>query len=378
MLLDDFFQKSGRLVLNIPGWKTKRRIVVFESDDWGSIRMPSPEVYHRSLEAGYPVDKIAYERYDSLLSQDDLELLFDLLTTYKDSNGNHPIITANCVVANPDFEKIESSGFEKYHFEIITDTFKKYPKHRNNFILWMSGVDSGVFFPQFHGREHLNVRLFMDALSMGDKDAHWGFANRMPGSIPHGSKLKGNPFVESTRFSSEDDKKEKLSIILEGLDIFERLFGYRSKSIIPPNYIWSPDFDQPVFDAGVLFFQGIRKTREPVPGGNVIYHNHFLGQRNRFGQLYLVRNAVFEPSLFRLGIKDPVRRCLSEISSAFLLNRPVIISSHRINFAGFIDKENRDRNLRLFRILIKEILRRWPNTEFLTSVQLGELIQLKA
>ena len=32
-------------LLNIPGCRTNRHIVVIESDDWGSIRMPSKEVY---------------------------------------------------------------------------------------------------------------------------------------------------------------------------------------------------------------------------------------------------------------------------------------------------------------------------------------------
>ena len=32
-------------LLSIPGWRTNRHIVVIESDDWGSIRMPSKEVY---------------------------------------------------------------------------------------------------------------------------------------------------------------------------------------------------------------------------------------------------------------------------------------------------------------------------------------------
>ena len=31
-------------LLNIPGWRTKRKLVVIESDDWGAIRMPSKEI----------------------------------------------------------------------------------------------------------------------------------------------------------------------------------------------------------------------------------------------------------------------------------------------------------------------------------------------
>ena len=30
-----------RNLSNLPGWRTSRKIVVIESDDWGTIRMPS-------------------------------------------------------------------------------------------------------------------------------------------------------------------------------------------------------------------------------------------------------------------------------------------------------------------------------------------------
>ena len=36
-------------LLNIPGWRTKRKLVVIESDDWGAIRMPSKEIYNQFL-----------------------------------------------------------------------------------------------------------------------------------------------------------------------------------------------------------------------------------------------------------------------------------------------------------------------------------------
>lgn len=74
---------------NFWGWNTDRKIVVIESDDWGSIRMPSKNVYQQCLQSGYQVDQIAYERYDSLASEDDLELLFDLLSSFKDQGGIH-------------------------------------------------------------------------------------------------------------------------------------------------------------------------------------------------------------------------------------------------------------------------------------------------
>jgi len=364
----------GRIYTNLRGWRTKRKIVVIESDDWGSIRMPSAQVYNKCLGAGYPVDKVSYDRYDSLLSQDDLELLFEQLTKYKDKNGNHPVITANCVVANPDFERIRKDNFESYHYELIPETFKRYPAHANNFALWKEGIQKKIFFPQFHAREHLNVSLFMRYLQEGNREVHFGFDNGMPGMILKGPRGTGNYFVEASHYESESDKKDKLNIYLEGLDLFEGLFGYRSASIIPPNYTWSPDFDSAVLKKGVKIFQGLRKMKEPVPGAGNINHSKFIGKTNSLGQIYLVRNAIFEPSMFNMCVKDHVDRCLKEMSIAFRFNKPAIVTSHRINYSGFVDQNNRDRNLHMLDDLMNMALRRWPSIEFMTSDQLGLLI----
>ena len=47
-------------ILNIPGWRTNRHIVVIESDDWGSIRMPSKEVYDKLKTYGRKVENCCY------------------------------------------------------------------------------------------------------------------------------------------------------------------------------------------------------------------------------------------------------------------------------------------------------------------------------
>ena len=375
MLLSGIKHKAGRLLTNYKGWRTNRKIIVIESDDWGSIRMPSREVYEKCLKAGYPVDKNSYERYDSLLSHDDLELLFDLLASFKDRQGNHPLITANCVVANPDFKKIKQNNFQKYYLELITETFKRYPRHSNNFKLWQEGTERGVFFPQFHAREHLNVSLFMEALQKGDPDALWGFENGMPGSIAKGAEgLTGNHFVEATRYNSESDKEQKLEIYLDGLNLFKELFGYTSESIIPPNYTWSSTYNESVSKQGVRFFQGNRKMQEPVPGQKPIIHNHYLGQVNSFGQTYLIRNVLFEPSMLKYRNSDTVNQCLADIDIAFRMNKPAIISCHRINYVGFLDEDNRDRTLLYLKRLLTEALKRWPDIEFLNTCQLGAAI----
>ena len=66
-----------RNLANLPGWRTNRKIVVIESDDWGTIRMSSKEAFNSLLNKGYPVDQCPYNKYDALESNQDLEMLFD-------------------------------------------------------------------------------------------------------------------------------------------------------------------------------------------------------------------------------------------------------------------------------------------------------------
>lgn len=54
-------QKVKHNVLNILGWRTNRHIVVIESDDWGSIRMPSVEEYDTLVKKGVTLGKYGYE-----------------------------------------------------------------------------------------------------------------------------------------------------------------------------------------------------------------------------------------------------------------------------------------------------------------------------
>ena len=366
-------QSFWKYFTNFPGWRTNRKIVVIESDDWGSIRMPSKEVYIRCLKYGYPVHLNPYEKYDSLASKDDLELLFNLLLSFSDKNGRHPIFTANCVVANPNFDRIQNDNFQNYYFELITETFKKYPNHSDNFAIWKKGNEEGVFHPQFHAREHLNVSMFMKALQNNDQDVLFGFANNMPGCIRKGEMRNGNYFVEATKYDSEKDKDSKLEIYLNGLEIFNKLFGYPSLSIIPPNYTWSEQYNKKLISMNVKFIQGMRKMKEPMPGGKAIFKNRYLGQKCDQGLISLVRNVYFEPTL--INSSNIVKQCLEGMKISFQMKKPAIISTHRINYVGHLDISNRDTNLKLLHKVLKQALITWPDIEFMTSDELGVIIE---
>ena len=79
-------------------------------DDYGSIRVRDKQAYNNLLKAGLAVDKTRYG-YDTLCTTEDLQMLFEVLTSVKDKNGHHAVFTPFANIANPDFERIKNSGF---------------------------------------------------------------------------------------------------------------------------------------------------------------------------------------------------------------------------------------------------------------------------
>ncbi len=87
----------------------------------------------------------------------------------------------------------------------------------------------------------------------------------------------------------------------------------------------------------------------------------------------IVRNGTFEPSFYPSNRRKALDMCLADIESAFRWNQPAVISTHRINFVSGLSVENRDKNLKLFDELLKTILKKWPDVQFLNTVELGDL-----
>ena len=356
-------------IFNARGWKTGRKLLIIESDDWGSIRMPSKEVYNKFIDKGFDVKHSLYNRLDSLASEDDLHALFNVLNSFQDKKGNPLVITANTVVANPDFEKIEKSNFQNYEYELFTETLKKYPNHVNAFSLWKEGIDKKLFTPQFHAREHLNVALWMQALQSNIEVIRYAFKNQTTYS-----GKSDYSFMDAFDFEKEEELESLKIILKDGLDLFEKIFGFRSKSFIAPCYIWHPEVEQTLKESGVEYFQGMRHQLIPTEEHfkyRKVKHN--MGDINTYGQYYLIRNATFEPSSIE-GM-DWVNYCFNQIETAFAWNKPAIITSHRVNYIGFLDKNNRDRSLELLTTLIQKVQKKWPEVEFLSSDQLGDMIK---
>jgi len=360
-------------LINIPGWRTNRRIVVIESDDWGSIRMPSRQVYEKFVSKGIPVEKHYFLKYDALESENDLTALFEVLHLFRDKNGNNPVITANAVVANPDFRKIKESGKSVYFFEPITESYKAYPGRARTFELWKRiGINQRLLWPQFHGREHLNVKRWMEAIRSSDPWEREGFEHNVLLGLKSKDQHSGkHDYMAAFRYSDKSEWVELEKIACQGLELFSEIFGFPSKSFVAPCSIRGDHLDETLHNNGIKYHQCGQQFK-PVKNGSLKVIDRLWGQQNSFGQVYWRRNCTFEPS--RNWNYDWVNSCMSEISIAFRWGKPAVINSHRVNFMGEIFPENRENTNKLLSELLSGILKEWPNVEFLTSDQLGDII----
>lgn len=363
----------SRNLYNSKGWTTNRKFVVIESDDWGTIRMPSKKVYNLLKKGGIQVDKCPFNMFDSLATSDDLTALFEVLRKFKDKDGNACKITANTIVANPNFEKIRESNFEDYHFELFTDTLKNYENRSNTFNIWKQGISEQVFIPQFHGREHLNISRWLRFLRKNSYETRLAFDHNLFGLSTNITKEKRRSYLAALDFENIEELESNKKTIIEGLKIFQEIFGFQSKSFIAPNYVWSNELNCTLINNGIKYIQsGIYQILPNFEKNNNKNIKRYIGQTNDLGQNYTIRNCFFEPSV--TPNIDNVGDCLQAIQTAFRWRKPAIINSHRLNYIGAINEKNRTNNLRLLGELLLRITEKWPEVEFLSSDQLGDFI----
>ena len=164
------------------------------------------------------------------------------------------------------------------------------------------------------------------------------------------------------------------SSLIESITDFEDIFGYKSLSFIAPNYVWDKKIEEVLSKNNIKLIQSAKHRKRPsISTSNNPLEKITLGAKNDFGQTYLTRNVLFEPSTVVNKIKH-MEECFNDISYSFLLKKPAIISAHRLNFMGGLNLKNREENLVLLEELLSNIIRKWPQVEFLSSDDLGNII----
>ena len=360
---------------NIPGWNTKRKIIVFSVDDYGNVRVDSATAIEKLKDAGIKPQS-RFDQFDSLETWQDLEQLYQVLESVRDKNGRHAVFTPFAVPCNIDFERVADTGYSEFHYEKVPETFSKqavrFPEaYDGAWDLISEGIDKKIFVPQYHGREHVNLKVFEEKLKREDPELIIPLKNRSFTGIRDSgySTISAMAAFDFWKFDENERLKE---IARDGLLRFEEVYGYRATHFTPPVYNVHPALFRELEDYGIRYVDTALVNKEHQGEGRYLKKFNYTGKKISNKQCYIVRNVVFEPTEQRP--LNWVKFALRQIEAAFRWNKPAIISSHRVNFCGHIDPKNRETGLLALKELLSEIVNRWPDVEFMAANELGDLV----
>lgn len=360
---------------NLIGWKTNRKIIVFSVDDYGSIRLFSRRARENLDKAGIKVLN-RFDAFDTLETRDDLSALYEALSSVKDKNDNPAVFTAFSLPININFEMMAENNYQDYFSEPLSETFKKLSQldrktYDGTWQLWKEGIIRNLIHPDFHGREHFNLKIFKEKLALKNRELLIALRNRSLTSIS-GTGYSTIPFHAAFSFWDFNENEKFKSIIFSGLNEFEKTFGFRSVHFSYPGSPEHSVLHKTLHDNEVKYINAPVIKYEHQGRGKYKKKFHYTGKRNELSQIFLVRNCIFEPT-YKMKF-DWVNYTFKQIETAFRFSHPAIISSHRVNYCGHIDSKNRKCGLTALKELLRKIVERYSNVEFMTGTQLGNII----
>lgn len=314
--------------------------ILIESDDWG------------------PGGSFHAERLKQLLA---------MLHRHPDSKGRPAILTADMVLSLPDtkgnWDHTENDlprRFLDEDFPEILATIR-------------IGMANNTLAPQLHGLEHLNGEAFK--LLADQKDPRVSSALSSPDwwdweSLD--SPLQAH-YVDGSLLPTKSLSPEKIdSIVQQASSRFEQIFNHPTLSTVAPCYLWDDNVEGAWADHSINYIQtaGYRCPSRNAEG-------HYLqdiklirpGDRNRRGQIYLVRNVMYEPA----DGKNSPESAFNEALAAYHQALPITISTHRYNFTR--SKEQFETSVTGLDRLLDRIKKQLPGTRNLSSSELGDAMK---
>jgi hypothetical protein len=314
----------------------RRPILIIESDDWG----PGPN-----------------DQADALLT------ITRLLANFSDSDGRRPVMTLGVVLATADGERIRGSG--DYHRQSIT-----VPRYVPLLEAIKDGVEAGVFTIQLHGMEHFWPPALMTAGRVDDTVKAW--IERAPQSATEElpSALQSRWVDASVLPARRLDAGEIRQAVQEEVNAFQAIFGYPSKVVVPPTFVWNDAVEQAWAESGVAVIvtpgrrYETRGDRAELAGAGAPIYN---GQAGSNGTVYLVRNDYFEPALGHTA-----EQAIAALKTKTRLGRPTLLETHRFNFLG--RAESKMRALAELENMLRRALDTHPALAFISTEQLARVL----
>ena len=330
--------------------KFNEKYIIIESDDWGLERAPSADSI-KWLKKKYGSEKLSRWSFDSLETDEDLSVLYEVLEKHKSGFEYPPVITANFITHNIDY-----SNKNELKFISLSNGFGNADKKIK--ILYDTGIENKFIFPQLHGFSHYNITsLEKYFLSDEGKEA---FSENYFTAV---STIKGSfKFLQGELSNSN----KELVKIKAGADEFRNYFGFNSATIIPPTFIFDPGVTNIL---KMIDLKLIQSSNRLVTSENRRIRFPYFQKRK--GMYWSVRNCRLDPHEdynFFHG------QCIDSMRNAFENQIPAVIDFHRVNFAGTFAPEYRERSLRELDLLLSETKKRWPEAKFIHTQKLNEIL----
>lgn len=328
----------------------KEKYIIIESDDWGLERGVTDESIDW-LERKFGKENLSRWSYDALETGEDLMMLYDLLDTFRDKFENAPVITANFITHNIDYSNSDSLSFIPLTagFNIGSEDVRR---------AYNKGIDKGYIFPQLHGYSHYNIKELREYFETDEgKEA---FQKKF---------LTGKSTVRKNfkKFQGELSNGNDLNYYIKEAAVeFQRFFGFRSSSIIPPTFILDPEIITKLKDNQIKLIQS--SNRLQTTDKKRYFHPNFQKRKDLY---WSIRNARLDPDP---GYDFYHGQCLSSIEKAFAEQSPAVIDFHRVNFSGRYAPEYRERTLDELSKLLNSIYSKWPDAKFIHTQQLTEML----
>ncbi len=363
------FEKVKNHIKNIPGWKTKTKYVVFSVDDYGNVGISNIKAL-KELEDKGILKSGRFNRFDAFDTTSDLNSLFEVLASVKDSKGNHAIFTTYAVPENINFG--ESLKQNKLVTDKLDQTYQFYESineglFKGAYNLIFEGIDKKLIKPQFHGKEHINAYMFNQLIASGNKQLVANLRLNSISDIDKPENFKFSNLKATYSFESEAQMEYHKQNLTDGLVSFKDVYGFDSITFAPPAFQLHPKLFKLLEEKNVIGIDKGRSELRHLGDGKFIKEKNILGEQISSGHCSIVRNCMFEPNSRKL---DWVNYTMNQIEAAFFWGKPAIISSHRVNFSGLLDENNRKQGLIDLKNLLKSILKKWPDVQFISADEL--------
>ncbi len=305
-----------------------QKAVVLESDDWGLAAWSPDEQAHRVL-TGMPAFRTPAGRLygrSTLESAEDVRELAVVLLSIKGRDGLPPVLQANTIVGNPDYDALVPPNFPVATLPVVMHP--EFPSRWQRPGLWQAvrrAEGDGVWWAELHGLHHLPATAWLHALRRGADDARRAHANATPICAA----------VESSgEYDAAESRQVRSADLIAAIAGFRQLFGRAPSSFCPPDYRFDDWLEDEAERLGLTTLQG-----KPEQAGG-----HWAALRRRWlmlhfphrkgARFYLPPRIAFEPR----GNARPQGRvgheaALRATRAAWKRGQPAMLSSHRLNFA---------------------------------------------